>query len=84
MKYLDHRGRIGTLLYDQGLARFHTKKQAEQFAKEHGWRLQDVTKAANRFWEYWVVGQCVSSDTFRYLTANGTWVDDDFPGYWST
>ena len=82
MKYLDHRGRVGTVLFDAGLARFQTKWEAGQFAKEHGWFAKDATRAANRFSSYWVVGQCIGPETFRYLSTSGTIIEDNFPGFW--
>jgi hypothetical protein len=82
MRFLDHRGRIGTALTSAGIARFHTKKDASAFAKEHGWFAKDAMKADNVFWQYWVVGQCTGPGDIRYLSKEGTTIDDKFPGFW--
>ena len=54
-------------VYDQrGLQMWARKVDAQAFAKAQGWNKTDVRKArCGNFWAGWIVGQLVSTDTFR-------------------
>lgn len=58
------------------------KTDASKFALAHGWLASDVIGAANRFWQFWVVGQCIGNETIRLLNNDGTYVDMPYPGRW--
>ena len=66
----DHRYFIGT-----------TKAAAGAMAKKLGWRQSDVKRAANRFQAFWVVGQQLTTDTYRLMCADGTACDVAFAGF---
>jgi hypothetical protein len=79
MRDLDHRGKAGTSLREQGLATFALKKDAISFAKQSGWLVKDVTRASNRFCIFWVVCQ-VYPETVKYLTKDASIVEAPWPG----
>lgn len=56
---------------DLGFRIFALKRDAARWAKARGWRLDDVTPARNRWSDCFVVGQQITSDTFRVLGDNG-------------
>lgn len=58
------------------------KSEAVTFARKHGWLTTDVIGAANRFWQFWIVGQNVDTETLRVLNTDGTWTDMPYPGRW--
>jgi hypothetical protein len=58
---------------------FATKKKAVAYAKAHGWSPKNATKAFNRFWTGYVVGQQINTTTYRVLTDDGP-VDLKFSG----
>lgn len=69
------------LLADVHVATFPLKNEAEIFAKDCGWPLSCVVKAANRFNIFWVVGQLVNTETYRLLQKDKKWIDIKFKGY---
>ena len=83
MKHLDFRTRAGNPFNETRgqIAKFATKKEAQQFAKENGWKMADAAKAADRFFAYWVVCQCVAND-FRFLCKDRGTIEVPHPGYW--
>lgn len=82
MKYLDFRTKAGSPFNEtrSQIARFSTKKEAQRFAKQSGWRLGDVERAADRFFAYWVVCQCIGND-LRFLDKGGNILDVSHVGY---
>jgi hypothetical protein len=83
MKHLDFRTRAGSPFNDTRgqIAKFATKKEAQKFARENGWKVADAAKAADRFFAYWVVCQCVAND-LRFLGKSGEVLEVANPGYW--
>lgn len=82
VRYLDVRGQTWSLIVDKGAAKFINKKDAAAFAKSQGWRVKDVTKAANRFCIYWVITQQQSPASLTFLRSDGGKFDIPFPGFW--
>lgn len=82
MKYLDLRGQAWSQIIENNVAKFLTKKEASAFAKECGWRSSDAIKAANRFCNWWVIGQMQSNDSLTLLRNDKGTVEVPFPGYW--
>lgn len=80
-KCLNHQGKTHTDLTERQIARFATKAEAVKFAKSAKWRAQDATRAANRFFYYWVIAQCTGPDKIRYLGKDGGFIDEEWPGY---
>lgn len=56
---------------EHGFTIYARKADAERAALAAGWRKSDVTRASNRFWTGWVIGQQVGHDTFRLLGPDG-------------
>lgn len=82
MGHLDLRGRTWSQLSDNEVARFPTKKEASTFAKSNGWLVKDVSKAADRFFVYWVICAMQSTETLTFLRKDGGTVEIAHPGYW--
>lgn len=55
-------------LGDKNILTFETKKAAKGFAFPH---LSYLTKAANRFWAFWVVVRQTQEGEFGILTQSG-------------
>ncbi len=70
-------------LKTDNIAAFARKPEATAAAIAAGWRAADVTRAANRFSKFWVIGQSVGADVFRLLTTDGSIVEIRYPGRWS-
>lgn len=56
---------------DLGFRIFALKRDAIRWAKAMGWRPGDVIPARNRWSDCFVVGQQITSNTFRVLGDNG-------------
>lgn len=54
-----------------GIFTFFTKRAADAAAKAAGWRVSDVSLAANRFGEFWVICQQIDSETIRVVGHGG-------------
>lgn len=77
MKALDLRH---VLKGEIGLLSFVTKAEATRAATTRGWKVGDVSLAANRFCEFWIICQCLDSETLRVLTHDGT-TEVEYRGY---
>jgi len=64
------------------IARFATKREAVTFAASFGWTAGNCQQAANRFWMFWIVGQCLDVETYRFLCKDGSTLNMAYPGYW--
>jgi len=82
MRDLDLRGQTGSRLREQGIASFAIKSDAIIFARQCGWLRQDVIRAADRFFIFYVIGQSGNSEIIRLLTKNATVIEAPHPGYW--
>ncbi len=60
-----------------GIFAVSKKASAVAFAKKQGWHVQDVKRAYNRFFVFYIVGQ-LQGNTFRILCKDGSWIDFDF------
>jgi hypothetical protein len=49
-----------------------TKREAREFAKNHGWLMKDVQKGFNRFCIFWFIGQGFPDDTMNVLCYDGS------------
>lgn len=65
-----------------GISAHAKKSDAIKAAVGFGWSAHNVTRAANRFWRFWVICQGVGSDTLRLLREDGSWLDIPHPGRW--
>lgn len=82
MKYLDLRGQTWNQIIEGDVAKFLTKREASAFARSCGWSNNDVIKAANRFCNWWVIGQMQSTDSLTLLRNDKGVTEVAFPGYW--
>ena len=63
-----------------GLLAFVTKGEAQRAARARGWLASDVSLAANRFGEYWIICQQISTDVLRVVSHDGI-AEVEFRGY---
>ena len=63
-----------------GIAGFALKRDALKFAKDHGWKATDATRAFNRFSLFWVVAQSVCGE-IRIIRTDGSLFVASHPGF---
>ena len=82
MRDLNFTGQTGSRFREQGVATFTRKADAAAFARRCGWLQQDVIRAADRFFIFYVVGQSGNSETIRLLAKDRSVIEAPHPGYW--
>lgn len=82
MRDLDLRGRNGSQLREQNVATFARKSDATSFARKCGWFQNDVIRAADRFFIFYVIGQSGNANEIRLLAKDQSVIEALHPGYW--
>ena len=68
-------------LGETNLLTFERRRDAESWCRANMLPTCHATKAANRFWAFYVIARTFPDDTWTLRTKSGTWRAMPFPGY---